>query len=73
MSKRKTCENCKFFDEYEEKEGGNDAWGTCNRYPPVLFNPLAKEPDIYAEMASTWKQPNIAGNDWCGEFKPIEP
>ena len=67
------CVDCIFFDEYDEACESQPAWGTCNRYPPVLFNKQAQNTlssDLADEMAMMWKQPGVVGDDWCGEFKP---
>ena len=65
------CIDCSFFDDYEEAGDGQEAWGTCNRYPPVLFSQTAKDAHgIDDEINMMWKQPGVIGSDWCGEFNP---
>lgn len=68
MSK-KHCEKCHFFDKYEDAIVGCAAWGTCNRYPPVLYGGDIEAFDIADEIATRWRQPMVIGSDWCGEFR----
>ena len=68
--KKEQCETCKFFHEVEPSIAQWEAWGTCNRYPPVLFCSTPEDPvDISDEIEMMWKQPAVVGNSWCGEFK----
>jgi len=68
MSKQ-NCKHCQYFVEYEEAREASDAWGTCNRYPPVLYSQNKESSDIWDEICQQWKQPLVVGSDWCGEFK----
>ena len=65
----KICKHCQYFDMYEIAFEAYEAWGTCNRYPPVLYNPNITVRDIADEIAQQWKQPLVVSSDWCGEFK----
>ena len=53
------CYNCEFCEKAEDKERFVSRL-ECRRYPPVAGVPRDNR-------ASSW--PDVAKDDWCGEFK----
>lgn len=53
------CKDCKFYQENK---------GECHRYPPSIWS------ETHCEFSTSYccNFPEVKGNDWCGEFKPIE-
>lgn len=60
MSDRK-CDNCKYYEEYNEESIN----GLCHRFPPQVY---PEHPDRTHDRSSS-KQPEVYGDDWCGEFE----
>lgn len=65
------CGKCQFYTA-DTAVGVPDslAMGTCRRYPPVLVG-FIDAPGTLAEIKNDgyWRQPPMAANEWCGEFK----
>jgi len=75
---KEECGTCKFWSS-EDVSG--DPIGKCRRFPPSTIDPTwsiqctsegddAKYPE---SCAGWWVHPATYGDDWCGEFKPIDP
>jgi hypothetical protein len=72
-TQEENCSQCRFaafgFPKTMSPECRNY---TCRRYPPKLAVDLTAD-DIPANWESEWTsfcQPTVEGEDWCGEFKP---
>jgi hypothetical protein len=58
MSKRNSCESCKYFESWQDSE--DSSLGSCRRYPPVHVPNAEHEDD-------RWDFPHALGK--CGEYK----
>ena len=54
----KTCGNCFYFCKFlGRKEDEHE--GICRRFPP----------SVKEDSNSSWWNPRVEDDDWCGEFK----
>jgi hypothetical protein len=67
MSRSPKCEECRFWEAFDEDD--KDSLGWCQRYPPMLHNITPKEDQC---DESDW-QPRVRRSDWCGEFRSENP
>lgn len=71
------CERCRFFKKNESQH----IYGDCHRSPPqfgfyaniyedATYGQKRHRIDITRERGGVW--PNIAQDEWCGEYRPQE-
>ena len=73
MQENTRCENCEFFDEFDDDIELEEVYGFCKRFPPVQKNENVALRDCFdedpkAHSSREWSQPVVESNDWCGEF-----
>ena len=68
----RACATCEWFeaaDDPPDPEGiGELAMGQCRRYPPVIH---VWDPHEDPDFVGDW--PEVAVDDWCGEYQPRHP
>lgn len=76
MDKERTCENCRFFSEFDIEDGG---W--CRRHPPrlseAILHSIFKDEPHEGDRGLTPDEGHLASqfpwtyqDSWCGEHQP---